>query len=235
VIFGRRNDDDDYDDEEEEELELVLFQGAINGIEANLAENARLVQAALVRAKELVSEGLARRAEMIRVETKGNVSVSTFFVDGVPYPAGRMQAKEAMAITQMLKLLAGLDIKERTKPQSGGIKSEYLERKLNILINTQPIKGGAERLIVRVIDPNHKLEKPEEIGISDSLRETVKKIALNKEGLILAAGPPMSGTSTTAIGIMRCVDAYMLSIYDLRKTSGTNDNALYTDFKWTET
>ncbi|MEZ6058278.1 MAG: ATPase, T2SS/T4P/T4SS family [Planctomycetaceae bacterium] len=234
MIFGRkRNDDIDDDDEDEEELELVLFQGAVNGVEANLAENAKLVQVGLVRAKELVSDGMGRRAEMIRIDQKGNAAISTFFIDGVPYPAGKMPAQAGNAITQMLKLLAGLDVRERTKPQSGGINAEFEEKKYKLLVDTFPEKTGGERLIVRVIDPKEKLERPEEIGLSEGIRRMVRDYSSEKNGVIIAAGPPMSGTSTTALGLMRCVDAYMYGIFDIARTV-KRELSHVTDFKWLE-
>ena len=50
--MGRR----DEHEEDEEELELVLFQGAVNGVDANLKDNQRLVQAGLVPAKKSQTE-----------------------------------------------------------------------------------------------------------------------------------------------------------------------------------
>ncbi len=232
MIFRRRKqeEDDYYDDEEE--VELVLFQGAVNGKDADLAANAKLVQAGLIRAKELVSDAVARRAEMIRVEPKGKIALSVFFVDGVPYPAARMPAQAGLAITQMLKLLAGLDIKVRNKPQSGGIKAEYEERKYILRIDSQPVPGG-ERLIVRIDDPTLRLEKPDDIGLSEDLRLKVRELTSQKRGIILAAGPPMSGTSTTALGLLRSVDAYLYSIYNLADLDG-RDLAHITEFKANE-
>lgn len=229
MIFGRRKGDDDIDDDEEEP-EQVLFQGAQNGKEADLKANAKLVQAGLVRAKELISEALARRAEMVRLEPKGKVAVSMYFVDGVVYPGAKMPVQAALAITQMLKLLAGLDIKERTQPQSGGIHAEYAEKKYLVRIDTQPMEGGAERLIARIEDPKVRLEKAQDIGISEEIRNKIREHSSNRQGVILAVGPPMSGTSTTAIGIMRSVDAYMYSIFNLADLQG-RDLAHVTDFK----
>ncbi len=211
---GRDVDDDDEDDDEddEEEREQVLFQGALNGNDPNLAANGRLVQAGLMPAKMLVSEALSRRAEMIRLEPKGKVAMAQFFVDGVPFPGPRMPAPAAMAITQMLKLLAGLNITDRTSAQSGGINTEYLEKKWTVRVNTYPLQGGAERLIVRCQDPKVKLESPEELGFSEELRKRVRELTAEKEGLFLAAGPPLSGTSTTCMGLLRCVDAYIYNV-----------------------
>lgn len=231
MIFKRR--DDAANDDEEEELEQVLFQGAVNGKEADLKANAKLVQAGLVRAKELVSEALARRAEMIRVDTKGQAAMAALYVDGVAYPASKMPAQAALAITQMLKLLAGLDIKLRDKPQTGGINAEYGEKKWIVKIDTQPVAGGPERLVVRIDDPKVKLEKPEEIGLPTDIRKKVREYSSNRHGVILAAGLPMTGVSVTAMGLMRSVDAYLYSIYNLADFGG-RDLAHVNTFKRNE-
>ena len=60
MVFGFGKGKREEEDEEEEQVELVLFQGAVNGKDANLAANARLVQAGLMRAKELISDALSR-------------------------------------------------------------------------------------------------------------------------------------------------------------------------------
>ena len=57
--FGKKNVAAD-DDDEDEEPEYVLFQGAINGKDANLDENKKLVAAGLTAAKELVSDEIGR-------------------------------------------------------------------------------------------------------------------------------------------------------------------------------
>lgn len=232
VIFrrGRRDDDEDEDDEDdEEEREQVLFQGALNGNDPNLAANGRLVQAGLMPAKMLVSEALSRRAEMIRLEPKGKMAMAQFFVDGVPFPGPRMPAPAAMAITQMLKLLAGLNITDRTSAQAGGINSEYLEKKWIVRVNTYPLPGGAERLIIRCQDPKVKLESPEDLGFSEELRKRVRELTSKREGLFLAVGPPLSGTSTTCLGLLRCVDAYIYSVYSI--ASAGKDMMHITDFE----
>ena len=216
--FGRRDDDDD--DEDEEEFESVIFQGAVNGKNPDLTENSRLVQAGLVPAKDMVSEALSRRAEMIRLEPKGKAAVVTYFIDGVAYPASKMPAQRGLAMTQMLKLLAGLDIKQRSKPQKGGIKAEFDEKDFELRIDTQPLQGGAERLIVRAQDTSVSLEKPRDLGFSESLIEKIREVGSSKQGLLLAAGPPFSGVTTMAIALLRSVDPYLYSIYCVADLGG---------------
>ena len=219
--FGRGNakaktKEKDEDDEEE----LVLFQGAMNGNNPDLSANPRLVQAGLVATKQLVSDALAIRADMLRLDPKGQVVLSTVSIDSAPTAPTRLPSQQGLAIGQMLKLLAGLDIKIRNKPQAGAIKAEYKGKTYELRINAQPLEGGAERIILRAYDPKAALEKPRELGFPDSLIEKVRAMGAERSGLVLAAGPPFSGLTTLKIGLMRCTDAYQYSIYCLDPLGG---------------
>lgn len=205
---------------EDDEEELVLFQGALNGNNPDLSSNPRLVQAGLVPTKQLVSDALAARADMIRLDPKGQVMISTVLVDGAPTAPTRLPAQQGLAISQMLKLLSGLDIKIRNRPQAGAIKAEYKGKTFELRINTQPLEGGAERIIIRAIDPSDSPEKPKELGFPDPLIERVREIGASRSGLVLAAGPPFSGLTTLKIGLIRCTDAYQFSIYCLDPLGG---------------
>ena len=65
----------------------------------------------------------------------------------------------------MLKLLAGLETRERSKPQSGGVKAEYEETPYELQVVTTPVKGGAERLVIRIRNLTETLEKADELGM----------------------------------------------------------------------
>lgn len=206
--------------DEDEEEELVLFQGAMNGNNPDLSANPRLVQAGLVATKQMVSDALAIRADMIRLEPKGQVVMSTVSVDGAPTAPTRLPSQQGMAIGQMLKLLAGLDIKIRAQPQAGGIKAEYKGKTYELRINSQPVEGGNERIILRAYDPKVAPEKPRELGFPEGLIEKVRAMGAERSGIVLAAGPPFSGLTTLKIGLVRCTDAYVYSIYCLDPMGG---------------
>jgi len=213
--FGRGRQNTEKDDDEEQEEEFVLFQGADNGNNPDLTQHGRLVQAGLLPAKKFISDALAARADMIRLEQKGQIAVSTVYIDSAATAPTKMAALQGSAITQMLKLLAGLDIKVKDRPQAGAIKAEYESKAYELRINTQPIEGGGERLTVRALDPAVKLEKPREMGFSEALIEKIREYSSSKSGLILATGMPFSGVTTLKMGMMRCTDAYLYSIYCL--------------------
>lgn len=213
MIFGWGKKKEE--EEEEEEIELVTFQGALNKVEPDLKENAKLVQAGLVKAKEIVTDALMKRAEMIRLEPKGQAAVGTFYIDGIPTPGTRMPAQAGLAVTQMLKLLSGLDVKVRNKPQSGGIKAQFNELPWEVRVDSQPMKEGGERLVIRLRNTKIPFETPSDLGYSDVIKQKIRELAAGSHGIILASGPPMSGVSTLVLGIVRGIDAYMTTIYSM--------------------
>ena len=215
-FFGKKKGDEPAEDEGD--VEPVSFLGPVSGQEVNLKANSRLVDAGLMRAKDLVTDALARRADMLRLEPKGPQAVITIFVDGIPYPGGRQGKAEGQAITQMLKLLSGLDIKERKKPQSGGIKAEFESKKYTLGIKTAVVPDG-ERLIVRITDQSLKLDTPGELGMGEEMRLKLREICA-APGVLIATGPAGSGTTTTLYGLLRNVDAYIYTIYTIGDTEG---------------
>ena len=223
--FGKRRDDDEEDDEdedEEEEIDLVNFQGAVNGRSADLAANARLVQAALLPTREMVTDAIDRRAEMIRLEIKGEKAQTALTVDGMPYAGSRMPKQQAVAITQMMKVLSGLDSKLKGKHQVGGVKAEFKETKYEMTTDVAPQPDGSERLTVRIRNMKQKLETPQDLGFTEATRTQIRQLTSNRHGIIIACGPTASGVTTTLYAIIRGIDVYLYSIYSVADT-GTRE------------
>lgn len=209
-------------EEDDVEIEPVSFLGPVNGEEVNLKAHARLVDAGLLRAKDLVTNALSRRADAMRFEPKGAQTIVSLSVDGVPYPGGRLAKAEGLAVTQMLKLLAGLDAKERKKPQSGGIKAEFDGTSYIFDLRSVPVAEG-ERLIVRINNQKLKLETCAELGMSEEMRVKLRELCA-APGVLIVAGPTGSGTTTTLYAIVRNVDAYIYTVIALCNTGGRKLN-----------
>jgi type IV pilus assembly protein PilB len=210
-LFGGKGGDDDEDDDEE--IELVAFQGSVSGKDVDLSANARLAQAGLIPSKELVTDALQRRAETIKLEVKGERAQVTLYVDGVAYSGGKMSRPQAVAITQMMKLLAGLDPKLKGKPQSGGVKTDWQGTPYEVSVDTQPLPDGTERLTLRTRNLKDKKSSMEELDFAPSLKATLRELASKRHGLVLVAGPPGSGITTTVYAFLKGLDLYMYSAF----------------------
>ena len=209
------DDDDDDDEDEYEDVEQVLFQGPMFGLEANLKQNPRLVKAALVPVKKMISDGLARRAHTILLEPNQGRVVIRFVVDGIPYPAGALPGQRGLAMIQMIKVLAGLNPQERSEPQSGGLHAEFEETKYELLTDFIPLKPGVERLRIRVENPKISYVQPKTVGMPDDLSDKLRSFTEESKGIILACGPPESGVTSLSLCALHCVDPYLYSVFNM--------------------
>lgn len=217
MIFFKKNKD--VDDDEEEEIEYVQFKGATNGKEPDLEENAKLAAVGLPLCKEVVTDALAQRAEMFKVEPQGDKAVVTFFVDGMKRPGPRFPMMRANALVQSMKLLCCLDVKSRDQPQQSGLNAKYRDFPFELMVKTKPApkdpkaKGPAEHMTVIIRNTKTKRATPEDIGMPEAIKEKVREQAINSSGIVLVCGPPESGVTTTALCTLRCVDSYMYQCY----------------------
>jgi type IV pilus assembly protein PilB len=217
--FGKKRDERE-DEEEEEEVDYVQFQGAVSGKEANLGANARLAQAGLIPTKEIITDAILRRADQIRIEPKGDRALTQLSIDGIVYPGSRLSKQQGHAVTQMMKLLAGLDIQLRQKLQSGGVRAELQGTKYVLWVTSTPVAQGAERLSVKIRNLDRAPKTAEEVGFSKEMKEKIRELTAEKKGIILICGTPGSGVSTTTFGVLRSVDAYQYTIYTVGDRQG---------------
>jgi type IV pilus assembly protein PilB len=223
-------DDDDVDEDEYEDVEQVLFQGPMFGREANLKQNPRLVKAALVPVKKMISDGLSRRAHTILLEPAQGRIVIRFVVDGIPYPAGALPGQRGMAMIQMIKVLAGLNPQERAEPQTGGINAEYDDTRYELLTDFVPLKPGVEKLRIRVENPKISYIQPGDVGMPEELQDTIRELAQDCRGLILTCGPPESGATSLSMCALHCVDPYLYSVFNVADV-GNRDLVNVTDYE----
>lgn len=209
------SDVDDDEEDEYEEIEQVLFQGPMFGREANLKQNPRLVQAGLVPAKRMISDALSRRAHSIILDPKGPRLTIRFVVDGIPYPAGAIPGKQGVAVVQMVKLLAGLDVQSRVEKQSGGILAEFGDDQYRLLVESAPVKGAIERLRIRVENVKESYVSPTEVEFPEALRERFRELTDEPNGIILACGPPESGVTSLSLVALHCMDPYLYAVFTM--------------------
>ncbi len=146
---------------------------------------------------------------------KGSDIRFCFQVDGVPNPGRKLSKQQGLAVVQIIKLLSGLNIQERKRPQSGGVLAELEEVPYQLRVSTAAVKTGGERLSIKAINLKQPLDRADDIGITEDCREKIRELSKGRNGLILISGAPNSGTTTTTFGVVRSVDAYQYTIFAL--------------------
>jgi type IV pilus assembly protein PilB len=121
-----------------------------------------------------------------------------FRIDGVLHEVQRIPKRMAAGVTTRLKVLAKLDIAERRKPQDGRISlnAAAAGRTLDVRVATLPTVEG-ESVVMRLLDKSKKAPTLAELGLSESMQQTLTDLVLRPTGALLATGPTGSGKSTT--------------------------------------
>ena len=117
-------------------------------------------------------------------------------IDGICQPMYNIPAQYKKAIVSRLKIMAGLDITERRKPQSGKILLRFKKNRVEYRLEITPTTGYNEDAVLRVL-PASKPVAIEKMGFSPTNERAFRAMLAQPYGIILCVGPTGSGKTTT--------------------------------------
>jgi MSHA biogenesis protein MshE len=100
------------------------------------------------------------------------------------------------ALVTRLKLMCGLDIAEKRKPQDGRFSIKIADKSLDVRVSTLPIYGG-EAIVLRLLDQATGRMTFEQLGMPEEITERFRALIERTAGLVLVTGPTGSGKTTT--------------------------------------
>jgi len=146
--------------------------------------------------QQMIMEAFRLRASDIHVEPgKYDVKVR-YRIDGVlqlmPTPPKRAQN----AIISRLKIMSGMDIAEKRKPQDGRIKIQIGGRSIDLRVSALPAYFGAS-MVMRILDKDTLNLGLGQLGFSPENQHSWEGLLSHNTGVILVTGPTGSGKTTT--------------------------------------
>lgn len=105
------------------------------------------------------------------------------------------------AMLSRLKVLAGMDIAERRKPQDGRATAVCNHRKVDLRISTVPTRFG-EKIVIRILDPVARLMDLDSLVVSQEVLDSIAWMGERPYGMILVCGPTGSGKTTTIYSLL---------------------------------
>jgi type IV pilus assembly protein PilB len=137
--------------------------------------------------------------------------------DGILHEVARPPIQLAPRISARLKVMAGLDISERRKPQDGRIKMKLSKSKaIDFRVNTLPTLWG-EKIVMRILDPSSAQMGIDALGYEESQKELYMNALRQPQGMILVTGPTGSGKTVslyTGLNILNTVDVNISTAED---------------------
>lgn len=193
-------------------ITAIFDQLAAEGLGTADEEESEAVAAddnAIVRlVNKMVQDAVRSGVSDIHVEPYGRKedTVIRFRVDGQCFEYLKVPATYRRALVSRLKIMAGLDIAERRKPQDGKIRFPMGPRYVELRVVTIPTEGGeSEDAVLRLLNTGEPLPI-EHLHMAEWCFREFTRVLQKPHGLILCAGPTGSGKTTTLHAALRTLN-----------------------------
>jgi type II secretory ATPase GspE/PulE/Tfp pilus assembly ATPase PilB-like protein len=161
-------------------------------------EASALDSAVVKLVNQIMADALRRGASDVHIEPNGRQRPTTvrFRVNGDCEAYQEVPPGLRRALVARLKILAGLDIAERRKPQDGKTAFRIARDTIEVRVATLPTGEGDEDAVLRILSQSRALTLGE-LNLGASNRAALATALQRPYGLILCVGPTGSGKTTT--------------------------------------
>ncbi|MBM4355597.1 MAG: type II/IV secretion system protein [Deltaproteobacteria bacterium] len=105
------------------------------------------------------------------------------------------------AVLSRLKVVSGLDIAEKRKPQDGRMTVSCQGKVVDVRVSSVPTRHG-EKIVLRILDPSTMLIELDSLVSSREVLAGIERMVRQPYGLILVGGPTGSGKTTTIYSML---------------------------------
>ncbi len=110
------------------------------------------------------------------------------------------------AVISRLKVMAGMDIVQRQRPQDGHIRYERDGKKwLDIRVASMPVTNG-EMMVLRFMNLEDEMLKVAELGFSKRNQQKFETLIHRPAGMLVICGPMNSGKTTSLYAAMNALN-----------------------------
>ncbi|MCK5786438.1 MAG: type II/IV secretion system protein [Candidatus Sabulitectum sp.] len=144
----------------------------------------------------LFQHAFEERASDIHIEPHRENTIVRFRIDGILHLVYKLPKKLHFAITSRIKMIAGLNIAEKRRPQDGRIRTHYEGKPVEMRCSTVPVSFG-EKIVLRILDPAILMQDLSVLGFDQRDMIIYREMISTPNGLVLVTGPTGSGKTTT--------------------------------------
>lgn len=162
---------------------------------ANDAPIVRFVDAVLYQA-------IKDKASDIHFEPFEHEFKIRYRVDGALYEMAPPPKNLAIPVISRVKILSGLNISERRRPQDGKIQLKIAGKPIDLRVSTLPTQFG-ESVVLRILDRSVVNLDLDVLGINEDVLEKIRDMITRPNGIFIVTGPTGSGKTTTLYSALK--------------------------------
>ncbi|MEK7099831.1 MAG: GspE/PulE family protein [Patescibacteria group bacterium] len=165
--------------------------------------------------EQILAAALSLHASDIHIEPEENDVRLRLRIDGMLTDAFNFDPKGFELLTSRIKLLSGLKLNVKDRPQDGRFTIVVNNE---IEVRTSVIPGAyGESIVMRILDPNALSISFEGLGIHEKILTRLAAEIKRPNGMLLTTGPTGSGKTTTLYAFLKYIhtpDVKIITIED---------------------
>ncbi len=144
----------------------------------------------------MLSDAAKQGASDIHVEPQENILQVRCRLDGQLHDVLKVPKELQDATISRLKIISGMDIAERRKPQDGRSRLRFEGKRIDLRVSTLPTQFG-EKVVIRLLDSSKAQLPIVGLGLRPENLRLLKSLLSRPQGMILVTGPTGSGKTST--------------------------------------
>ena len=166
--------------------------------------------------KNLIEQAVRQRSSDIHIEPMERQVRIRYRIDGALYEKATYSIRLLPAMVARIKIIGGMDISEKRKPQDGRITQIVDRQEFDIRVSILPTVYG-EKIVMRLTSKNALTRSKSQLGFNPKELKRFDHILQNPHGILLVTGPTGSGKSTTlytALSELNKEDVNIITVED---------------------
>jgi len=174
-------------------------------------------QAPIVKlVSQIIEQAVRKRASDIHIEPFEDILRIRYRVDGVLQEEMSHGMDIHSAMIARIKIISGLDIAEKRKPQDGRATAMVDRNEYDIRVSMLPTVYG-EKVVMRLTQKKALSRDKKDLGFPPEELSRFEKIISRPNGIMLVTGPTGSGKSTTlytALSELNVIGVNIITVED---------------------
>jgi type IV pilus assembly protein PilB len=167
-------------------------------------------------ASVILADAVRAQASDVHLEPERTALRVRYRIDGLLRDVMTLPRSVTAALTSRIKIISGLDIAERRRPQDGRTRLQVDGQVVDARVSTLRTMHG-EKVVLRLLARPEGVVPLNRIGLSEPQLDDFLRTMVAPQGLVLITGPTGSGKTSTlysAVSHLRTPDRNLVTLED---------------------
>ena len=232
ISYVGKEDEDKVEEEENLDDLNIDLENSTGTIDKNLAK-LPVPEIFSVLLRYSIDHG----ASDIHIEHVGLNVRTRVRMDGRLEQITALPAKMHSMLIARIKILCGMKLDEKRKPQDGRFSTKFGDRKIDYRVSSFPGYYG-EKIVIRILDSIKGVKALDTLGFSVLQMKHIRDALGAPYGMMLISGPTGSGKTTTLYSMLNEIDREHRNVVSLEdpieyNVGGMNQSQVFPDIGYT--